>query len=242
MRTLRTFLAAGVLTGLLATSATATPLTLQYDVTVTQRCVNPNGPCSTVTIGGLDLSLTTDDTIVSREVYPTEIRAHFGPTTLAIDTSGIGDFANPFGSGRVLSTRDSFIDNIDTGSFENTTVFLSDLRVEERVAGDTSQQYWIYRTLGLGRDGVPDGRPANLTSADVGILLAQDLLFYHSVRAYICTGSDPCTVDPRSFDSFGVARFRESSAPIPEPGTVVLFGLGLAAIDASRRRRRSGIA
>jgi hypothetical protein len=247
MRTLRLFLAAGVATGLFATSATATPLTLQYDVTITRLCFRTAPPCSTVSIGGLDLTLTTDDTLVIRDVPTGNFFGEFGPSTMTIDTSRVGDFANPFGSEFVDTVQTSTIDNFDNGFFESTRLFISDSTLHE-VGGDrvgtTSQQYLVWTYLELLQRGVPDGRPRPLTSADVGIMLAQDLVFYHSVRAETCpvSESENCIFDPRSFDAYGVARFRESSlTPVPEPASIVLFSLGLAAIAGTRRRRRSKV-
>jgi hypothetical protein len=244
MRTLRLFLAAGVATGLFATSATATPLTLQYDVTITQLCFRTAPACSTVSIGGLDLIVTTDDTVVNRTTPAGNVSAEFGPSTMTVDTSRVGDFANPFGSEFVETFQTSAIDNFDNGSFESTRLFISD-STEHEVGGDrvgtTSQQYLVWTYLELVQRGVPDGMPRPLTSADVGVMLAQDLVFYHSVLAETCpvSESENCIFDPRSFGAYGVARLRESSLPpVPEPASFVLFSLGLAAIAGTRRRRR----
>ena len=185
--------------------------------------------------------------LVSQDVPTGNFFAEFGPSTMTIDTSRVGDFANPFGGGFVDSVHASTIDNFDNGFFESTRLFISDSTLHE-VGGDrdgtTSQQYLVWRYLELLQRGVPDGRPRPLTSAEVGILLAQDLVFYHSVRAKTCptSESENCTFDPRSFDAYGVARFRESSLPpVPEPASIVLFSLGLAAIAGTRRRRRSKV-
>jgi hypothetical protein len=247
MRTPRLFLAAGMMTGLLATSATATPLTLQYDVTITRLCFRTAPPCSTVSIGGLPLTVTTDNTLVIGDTPTGNFSAEFGPSTMTVDTSRVGDFANPFGDGFVDSVQTSTIGNFDNGLFERTSLLISDSTLHE-VGGDrdgtVSRQYLVYQYLELLRDGVPDGRPMPLTSADVGTLLAQDLTFYHSVRARTCpvSNSENCTYDPRSFDAYGVARFRESSLPpVPEPASFVLFSLGLATIAGTRRRRRSKV-
>jgi hypothetical protein len=235
MRTLRLFLSAGVVTGLLATSATATPLTLQYDVTITRHCSRSTGLCSTVSIGGLELTVTTDDTLVIRDTPSGGFRGEFGPTTMTIDTSRVGDFANPFGGG--------FVESFQTSSIDNFRLHIGDSTGYE-VGGDRdgtqSQQYLMYRWLEV----LLGNRPTPPTSADVGILLAQDLEFYHSVRAKTCISSqsENCTYDPRSFDAYGVARFRESSLPpVPEPASFVLFSLGLAVIAGTRRRRRSKV-
>ena len=99
MRTLLPFLGVVAFVGVFSPSASATPLTLQYDVTVTRLCDFVTGSCSNVNIGGLELTITTDDTILRRErtlFRPTLVsRAYFGPTTVAIDTSSLGFFREP---------------------------------------------------------------------------------------------------------------------------------------------------
>jgi hypothetical protein len=59
MRSLCALFGVGVIVGLLPSPASATSLTLQYDLTITQRCGTSPGSCSAVNIGGLPLTLTT---------------------------------------------------------------------------------------------------------------------------------------------------------------------------------------
>ena len=111
-------------------------------------------------------------------------------------------------------------------------------------SGPEIQEYLVYQRVDLTQRGVPDGIPRFPTMADVRIMLAQDLPFYLAVRAANCpmVGSENCVYDPRSFDAFGVASFREASLPpVPEPASFVLFSLGLAGIATTRRRRRSKV-
>ena len=70
MRTLLNLFGVVTLVGVLAPSASATPLTLLYDVTVTRLCDFVTGSCSNVSIGGLELTITTDDNILRRESRP----------------------------------------------------------------------------------------------------------------------------------------------------------------------------
>ena len=246
MRALRLFLAAGVMTGLLATVATATPLRLEYDVTITGKCFRSTGLCSTVPISGLNLTITTNDTIVSQDAFLNVFQSHFGPSTLSIDTSRVGAFASPFGDGGTVQTFESnYISNFDNGLGESTRMLIGHT-YEQVLSGDGSeiQEYLVYQRVDLQQRGVPDGIPRFPTMADVGIMLAQDLPFLLTVRAATCpmVGSENCVYDPRSFDAFGVASFREASLPpVPEPASFVLFSLGLAGIAATRRRRRSKV-
>jgi hypothetical protein len=236
------------MTGLLATAATATPLRLEYDVTITGKCFRATGLCSTASIGGLNLTITTNDTIVSQNTFPPPVpdtfTSHFGPSTLAMDSSRVGSFASPYGDGVTVQTfQSSYISNSDYGFFESTRMLVGNT-YEQVLSSDTSseiQEYLVYQRLDFTQRGMPDGIPRFPTMADVGITLAQDLPFLLTVRASTCrmVASENCVYDPRSFDAFGVARFRESTIPVPEPATVVLFSLGLAGIAATRRRRRA---
>ena len=94
MRILLPFLGVVAFVGVFSPSASATPLTLQYHVTVTLLCDFATGACSNVNIGGLALTIATDDTIHLREHQRFLSRAHFGPTTVAIDSSSLGFFAS----------------------------------------------------------------------------------------------------------------------------------------------------
>ena len=67
MRTLLPFLGVVAFVGVFSPSASATPLTLQYDVTVTRLCDPATLSCSNVNIGGLESTLTTDDNILRRQ-------------------------------------------------------------------------------------------------------------------------------------------------------------------------------
>jgi hypothetical protein len=244
MRTLLNFFGVVTFVGVLAPSASATPLTLQYDVTVTRRCDVATDSCSNINIGGLALTITTDDTIHLREHEPFLSRAHFGPTTVAIDTSSLGFFANPFIPEEVSSIRTSWVQDTDFGTEASIGAFVQDLLFESgRINGDQpgSEQYQVMMLLSSGRAHAGDGIPVDPTSADVHASLAQDLLFYHRVSAATCVDRNPCVFDPRSFEAFGTATFRQEIAPVPEPATLSLLSLGLVAGAAARRLRRSRV-
>ena len=135
MRTLLNLFGVVTLVGVLAPSASATPLTLLYDVTVTQLCDVATGSCSNVNIGGLELTVTTDDNILSREYQPsadqpTLSRANFGPTTLTIDTSSLGFFANPFEPDEVSSIMTSWTQDHDVGEEASLGAFIQDQLLE----------------------------------------------------------------------------------------------------------------
>ena len=116
MQTMLPFLVVLALVGVLAPpSASATPLTLQYIVTVTRLCDFETGSCSDVNIGGIKLTVTTDDAVDRLEPQPFSSRAYFGPTTLAMDTSSLGSFANPFVPGSVFSDVISWTQDVDFG-------------------------------------------------------------------------------------------------------------------------------
>jgi PEP-CTERM motif len=253
MRTLLPFLGAVAFVGVLAPSASATPLTLQYDVTVTQLCDFATGSCSNVNIGGLELTVTTDDTIYFREYQPSDdhpslSRAYFGPTTAAIDTSALGFFPAPFVPDVVTSFRTSYtqdVEFLDTHEAGLGTL-ISDLRLEH--SGDPFEddfppklRYSVLTELGGGAAHAADGVPVDPTSADVRASLARDLRFYHQVWAAMCIDRLPCVFDPRAFEAFGTATFREQIAPVPEPATLSLLSLGLVAGAAARRLRQSRV-
>ena len=113
MRILLPFLGVVAFVGVFSPSASATPLTLQYAVTVTQLCDFATGACSNVNIGGLALTITIDDTIHLREHERFLSRAHFGPTTVAIDSSSLGFFASPFAPEEVTSIMTSWTQDTD---------------------------------------------------------------------------------------------------------------------------------
>ena len=245
MRTLLPFLGVVAFVGGFSPSASATPLTLQYDVTVTQLCDFATGSCSNVNIGGLALMIATDDTIHLRERQLFLSRAHFGPTTVAIDSSSLGFFATPFVAEEVTSIMTSWTQDTDFGTEEASLgSFIQDLRIESGPRnGDQppSEWYQVITSLSSGRARAGDGVPVDPTSADVHASLAQDLLIYHQVSAATCVDRDPCVFDPRSFEVFGTAKFRERIAPVPEPATLSLLSLGLVAGAAARRLRQSRV-
>ena len=245
MRTLLPFLGVVAFVGVFSPSASATPLTLQYDVTVTWSCVIKE-PCSNENIGGLALAITTDDTIHLREHLPSAdqpflSRAHFGPTTVAIDTSSLGFFANPFVPEEVFSTMTSWTQDTDFGTEARLGSFIQDLLFEGgRRDGDQppSEWYQVITHLSSGLAHAGDGVAVDPTSADVHASLAQELLFYHQVLAVTCVDRDSCAIDERSFEASGTATFRQEIAPVPEPATLSLLSLGLVAGAAARRLRQ----
>jgi hypothetical protein len=250
MRTLLPFLGVVASVGVLAPSASATPLTLQYDVTVTQRCEFATGSCSNVNNGGLELTVTTDDTILFRGHSPFQSAALFGPTTVAIDTSALGFFPAPFVPDVVVSFRTSYTQDDEDLATHTAKLasLITDLRLEhseDPFGGDEGSpklQYSVFTMLDGGV--LPhafDGVPEDPTSADVRASLAQDFRFYYQVWAATCIDRLPCDIDPRAFEAFGTATFREQIAPVPEPATLSLLSLGLVAGAAARRLRQSRV-
>jgi PEP-CTERM motif len=246
MRTLFSFFGVVAFVGVLAPSASATPLTLQYDVTVTRLCDFVTGSCSNVNIGGLELTVTTDDTILRRERtlfddVPVVSRAYFGPTTVAIDTSSLGFFANPFEPDEVLSHVTSWTQDVDfpgTGNTSSLQTFIQDVQFE--TSQPPREGYQVLTTLQNGLDHAKDAVAVDPTSADVHASLMRDLRFFQHVFAAICV-DDECVFDPRSFEASGTATFREQIAPVPEPATLSLLSLGLVAGAAARRLRQSRV-
>ena len=199
MRSLCALFGAGVIVGLLPSPASATPVTLQYDLTITRRCEPSTGICSSVNIGGLPLTLTTDLTINRREIYPEASWAWFGPTTVTFDTSVLGDFANPFTPDAIFTEASNFMVNHDfgVGAWGHTFVSAVDPRVE--VTYNTGQMYMVQRTLEFGRDVVANGIPEDPTSADIAMLLANNMSYQEMVYAMRCSaGGQDCVFDPRS--------------------------------------------
>ena len=244
MRTLLNFFGVVAFVGVLAPSASATPLTLQYDVTVTRLCDVATGSCSNVNIGGLELG--TDDNILSREYQPsadqpTLSRANFGPTTLAIDTSSLGFFANPFEPDEVSSIMTSWTQDYEALDTHEASLqpFIQDHLLE--TSQPHRELYQVLTTLQGGLAHAADGVPVDPTSADVRASLMRDLMFFQHVSAGICVDDDPCVFDPRSFEASGTATFREQIAPVPEPATLSLLSLGLVAGAAARRLRQSRV-
>ena len=118
MRTLLPFLGVVAFVGVFSPSASATPLTLNYNVTITRLCDVATGSCLDVNIGGLELTITTDDNVLRRERgfsgdQPVVSPAYFGPTTVVIDTSSVGFFANPFEPDDVVSDVTSWTPDFD---------------------------------------------------------------------------------------------------------------------------------
>jgi hypothetical protein len=249
MRTVLPFLGVVTFVGVLAPSASATPLTLQYDVTVTRLCDFATGSCSNVNIGGLELTVTTDDTILFREYGPSSSTAHFGPTTVAIDTSALGFFPAPFVPDVVVSFRSSSTTDYEALDTHEASLgtSITDLRLEhsdEPFEDDfpPELQYSLFTMLSGGeRPHAADGVPEDPTSADVRASLARDFRFYYQVWAAMCIDTLPCDIDPRAFEAFGTATFREQIAPVPEPATLSLLSLGLLAGAAARRLRQSRV-
>jgi hypothetical protein len=244
MRTLLIFFGVVTFVGVPARSASATPLTLQYDVTVTSLCDFVTGSCSNVNIGGLELTVTTDDNILRREHtlfgdQPVVSRAYFGPTTVAIDTSSLGFFPNPSEPDEVISARDSFTQDVDfpgTGNTSAIGTLIQDFLMES--SQPPGEFYQVLTELGNSLDHAKDAVAVDPTSADVHASLMRDLRFFQQVVAGICVDNDPCVFDLRSYEARGTATFREQIAPVPEPATLSLLSLGLVAGAAARRLRR----
>ena len=99
------------------------------------RSISQEVPVRT-SISADSLTITTDDTIHLREHKPSDdqpflSRAHFGPTTVAIDTSPLGFFANPFVPEEVFSTMTSWTQDNDFGPEQaRLGSFIQDLLIE----------------------------------------------------------------------------------------------------------------
>ena len=159
---------------------------------------------------------------------------------MTFDTSVLGDFANPFTPDAIFTDASNFMVNHDfgVGNWGHTFVSAVDPRVEYTY--NTGEMYMVQRTLEFGRDVVANGIPENPTSADIAMLLANNMSYQEIVYAMRCSaGGQDCDFDPRSYSASGTATFRGVLAPVPEPASGVLFGLALAAYTAARRVRRA---
>ena len=188
-------------------------------------------------IGGLPLTLTTDVTINRRTIHPEASWAYSGPTTVTFDTSVLGDFANPFTPDAIFTEASNFMVNIDfgVGAWGYTFVSAVDPRVE--VTYNTGQMYMVQRTLEFGRDVVANGTPEYPTSADIAMLLANNMSYQEIVYAMRCwAGGQDCVSDPRSYSASGTVTFRGALAPVPERRPAFCRS-ALAAYTAARSLR-----
>ena len=134
---------------------------------------------------------------------------------MAIDTSSLGFFANPFEPDAVLSDVTSWTQDAEALHTHEASIgtFIQDVRHES--AQPPEQFYQVLTTLDNNLAHAADGVPVDPTSADINASLMRELMFFHHVVAGICVDRDPCVYDPRSFEASGTATFRQQIAPIP---------------------------
>jgi hypothetical protein len=147
---------------MLESPASATPVVLQYDVTTTTRCAHPQSQCLTVSICGLPLTLETDDTISSRETYPSETRLR-RPEHLDDGHDGPRGFRQPSGGGHTFTSGNSYLGNGRQRLPRNHDGVRDQPSNRRARRWRVTRLYQVHTILGRGRDGVPDGvRPSHL--------------------------------------------------------------------------------